>query len=96
MITTFLFIIHILAAISSHLFFTKKFLYIIVKYFFGIAIHTKNTFQVINLFITTQLLQTIKSIKKTFNEAIYPNLRANSMKIKDSLGVSWLPIYICN
>ena len=35
-------------------------------------------------------------IEKTFNYASFPNPRVNCMEIKDSFGVSWLPIYICD
>ena len=65
----FPFIIHILAAISSHWFFTKKCLYMIVKYFFNLAIHLKNVFQFTNFFMKCKPVVTNNkcSIEKTFN-----------------------------
>ena len=68
------------------------------KYFFGIGIGMKNMFQFINFFRKCKtVVKNIKSsIAKTFNEATFPNPRANCMKIKDSFGVRWFPIYICD
>ena len=65
----FLFIIRIFAAIGGHLFFTKKFVYMIVKYFFGVAIHMKNIFPFINFFMKCKPVVTNNkcSIAKTFN-----------------------------
>ena len=93
----FLFIIHILAAISSHYFFTKKFLYMIVMYFFRVAIHMKNILKFRNFFMkfSPVVANNEFSIEKAFNLATFPNSMANCMKIKDGFGVSWLPIYTC-
>ena len=94
----FLFIIHILAAINSHWLFTKKFLYMIVKYFPRVTIHMKNIIQFRNFSMKCKSVVASNkcSIERTFNYATFPKPRANCMKIKDSLGVSWLHMCICN
>ena len=69
-----------------------------VKYFFRVAIHMKNICQLRYLFMKCKPVVTSNkcSIEKTFNLATFPNPRAYCMKITDSFGVSWLPIYTCN